>query len=281
MSRANAISMKLLEVSKKHRFNHQLLLIRFFHERLLYRLSISAYKNKLLLKGGNLLYLWQGTTARPTIDVDFAGQRLTNDANAIKEIFKDILATNADDEVQFDTDTLTVTEITEQNEYNGLRIKVTANLGNIRQYLQIDIGYGDVVTPEPIFIDYPVILDEFETPNILAYTQETVIAEKLHAIIVLAQLNSRMKDFYDIFTIIQNQPLDNEILKSAIIQTFENRNTDLNLDSIVFNEEFYQDQQRQSMWNAYLKKINAATISFEDVMASIKSRLHTIFNTKK
>lgn len=281
MSKANAISMKLLEVSKKNSFNHQLLLIRFFHERLLYRLSVSAYKNKLLLKGGNLLYSWQGTAARPTVDIDFAGQQLTNEINTIKAIFTSILAIDAGDEVHFDTSTLTVTEINEQNEYNGLRIKVMANLGNIRQNLQIDIGFGDVVTPEPITIEYPIILEDFAIPNIVAYTMETVIAEKLHAMIVLAQLNSRMKDFYDVFTIIQNQQLDNETLKSAIIQTFENRNTALNLDSVVFTEEFYKDQQRQSMWNAYLKKINAATIAFEEVIVSIKTRMVSVFNTEK
>ena len=277
MSKANAISMKLLEVSKKNNFNHQLLLIRFFQERLLYRLSVSAYKNKLLLKGGNLLYSWQGAAARPTVDIDFAAQQLSNEANTIEEIFLNILAIDAHDEVQFDTSTLTVTEINEQNEYNGIRLKVVANLGNIRQHLQIDIGFGDVVTPEPIFIDYPIILEDFEIPNIVAYTMETVIAEKLHAMIVLAQLNSRMKDFYDVYTIIQSLQFNNGTLKLAIIQTFENRNTDLNLDSVVFTEDFYQNQQRQSMWYAYLKKINAEAIDLKDVMVIIKAKMYSIF----
>ncbi len=277
MSKANAISMKLLEVSKKNNFNHQLLLIRFFQERLLYRLSVSAYKNKLLLKGGNLLYSWQGAEARPTVDIDFAAQQLSNEANTIKEIFTVILAIDAHDEVQFDTSTLTVTEINEQNEYNGIRLKVVANLGNIRQHLQIDIGFGDVVTPEPIFIDYPIILEDFAIPNIVAYTMETVIAEKLHAMIVLAQLNSRMKDFYDVYTIIQSLQFNNETLKLAIIQTFENRNTELNLDSVVFTEDFYQNQQRQSMWYAYLKKINAEAIDLKDVMVIIKAKVYSIF----
>ncbi|MBK8672777.1 MAG: nucleotidyl transferase AbiEii/AbiGii toxin family protein [Bacteroidetes bacterium] len=277
MSKANAISMKLLEVSKKNNFNHQLLLIRFFQERLLYRLSVSAYKNKLLLKGGNLLYSWQGAEARPTVDIDFAAQQLSNEANTIKEIFTVILAIDAHDEVQFDTSTLTVTEINEQNEYNGIRLKVVANLGNIRQHLQIDIGFGDVVTPEPIFIDYPIILEDFAIPNIVAYTMETVIAEKLHAMIVLAQLNSRMKDFYDVYTIIQSLQFNNETLKLAIIQTFENRNTELNLDSVVFTEDFYQNQQRQSMWYDYLKKINAEAIDLKDVMVIIKAKVYSIF----
>ncbi|MBK6338850.1 MAG: nucleotidyl transferase AbiEii/AbiGii toxin family protein [Bacteroidetes bacterium] len=99
-----------------------------------------------------------GCRGTPTVDIDFAAQQLSNEANTIKEIFTVILAIDAHDEVQFDTSTLTVTEINEQNEYNGIRLKVVANLGNIRQHLQIDIGFGDVVTPEPIFIDYPIIL---------------------------------------------------------------------------------------------------------------------------
>jgi hypothetical protein len=154
------------------------------------------------------------------------------------------------------------------------------NLGNIRQHLQIDIGFGDVVTPEAVLIDYPIILEDFESPNIFAYTMEAVIAEKLHAIIVLAQLNSRMKDFYDIYIIIQSLQFNNETLKLAIIQTFENRNTALNLDSMVFTEDFYQNQQRQSMWYAYLKKINATPITFEEVMQNIKSLVDEIFSVE-
>ncbi|MBK6338849.1 MAG: nucleotidyl transferase AbiEii/AbiGii toxin family protein [Bacteroidetes bacterium] len=106
---------------------------------------------------------------------------------------------------------------------------------------------------------------------------ETVIAEKLHAMIVLAQLNSRMKDFYDVYTIIQSLQFNNETLKLAIIQTFENRNTELNLDSVVFTEDFYQNQQRQSMWYAYLKKINAEAIDLKDVMVIIKAKVYSIF----
>ncbi|MFW5982873.1 MAG: nucleotidyl transferase AbiEii/AbiGii toxin family protein [bacterium] len=272
--------MKLLEVSRKLRVNHQSMLIRFFHERLLYRVSFSPYKDKLWLKGGNLLYLLQGNKARPTVDIDFSGQELSNEIDIIRNIFTEILIKDCKDQVIFDVENMQLTPITEHNQYSGIRIKLTAGLSNIREIIQLDIAYGDVVTPAPVSLSYPVILDEFNAPVVQAYTIETVIAEKLQAILVLAQLNSRMKDFYDIYTLMNTQTIHLEVLKEAIIKTFNRRNTPLYFESVVFSEEFYYDNNRNKMWSAYLKKINAEYISFEVVVKRINQLVKKVFSNK-
>ena len=277
MTDAIAISRKLLEYSRKYEVNHQMILIRFFHERLLYRVSISDFREQLLLKGGNLLYAIQGNTARPTVDIDFSGSRISNDAEEIKYIFKQIVVINTNDGIEFDTNSITAIEINEQNQYAGVRVKVMAMLGNIKQNIQIDIGFGDVITPSPVSLHYPILLEEFQAPIILAYTIETVIAEKLHAIILLAQLNSRMKDFYDINSLLLTQEINYSIQKEAIMQTFSNRNTNVNFETIVFTPEFYDDDNRNKMWNAFLLKINADYITFETVIKSIDKFVKDIF----
>lgn len=277
MSNANAISIKLLEYSKKYKVNHQMILIRFFHERLLFRVSVSEFKNHLLLKGGNLLYSIQGNTARPTVDIDFSGNKISNDIEEIKKMFLQILALETNDGVIFNVETLNASEINEQNQYTGVRVKVIAQLANIKQNIQIDIGFGDVITPAPQTLHYPILLENFEVPVVQAYTIETVIAEKLQAIIILAQLNSRMKDFYDIYSLLKSEKINFEVVKEAITQTFNNRNTPVNFDSIVFKEEFYTDANRLKMWNAFLTKIKADNISFETVIKTIEQLVKDVF----
>jgi predicted nucleotidyltransferase component of viral defense system len=272
-----AISMKLLGYSRKYNIKHQMVLIRFFHERLLFRISISDYKEHLLLKGGNLLYTIQGNTARPTVDIDFSGNKMSNDSEEIKNMFLQILAIETNDAVIFDTKTITINEITEHNKYAGLRIKVLAILANIKQNIQIDIGFGDVITPAPQILHYPILLEDFEVPIIHAYTIETVIAEKLQAIITLAQANSRMKDFYDIYTLLKSEQINSKIAKQAITETFKNRNTPLSFDTLVFKEEFYTDVNRLKMWNAFLKKINTDPIFFKTVIKSIEQFIKDTF----
>jgi predicted nucleotidyltransferase component of viral defense system len=277
MSTANAISAKLLDYSRKYKVNHQMILIRFFHERLLFRVSVSEFKNHLLLKGGNLLYSIQGDIARPTVDVDFSGNIISNDIEEIKKIFLQILTIKSNDGVIFNAETLHASEINEQNQYTGVRVKVIAQLANIKQNIQIDIGFGDVITPAPQTLHYPILLEDFEVPVIQAYTIETVIAEKLQAIIILAQLNSRMKDFYDIYSLLKSEKINLEVVKEAITQTFNNRNTPVNFDSIVFKEEFYTDANRLKMWKAFLTKIKAESISFETVIKTIEQLVKDVF----
>lgn len=276
MSRSKSISMKLLELSKKLGINNQLILIRFFHERLLYRVSVSKYNKALCLKGGNLLYSIQGNKARPTIDIDFSGQSLSNDLEAIRLIFIKILSQEVDDAVFFDCNNLKLIRINEQNQYFGIRIKVPASLGNIKHIVQIDLGYGDVITHEPILIKYPVILSEFENPVLNAYNIETVIAEKLHAILALAHLNSRMKDFYDIYNLLKTQSVDSHILREAIANTFLNRKTEITSDSIAFLSYLSLDENKNKMWDAYLRKLDVTDIEFKGVVEVIINLINSV-----
>jgi predicted nucleotidyltransferase component of viral defense system len=224
-----------------------------------------------------MLYFWQGEDTRPTVDIDFAGSNLSNQVDEISRIFRNILSLPVEDEVTFEIESLIVFEILEEKQYGGLRVKVPVMLGKIKQNLQIDIGYGDVITPDSMAISFPTILRQFENPQLLAYTIETVIAEKLQAMIVLAQLNSRMKDFYDVYTLLQHQSVDKQILRQAIEQTFLNRQTPLSFDSIVFTEAFYLDKNRVNMWQMYLKKIKMPSIEFTTVIQVIKHAVDDLF----
>jgi len=205
---AASIRARLLNIARKEQLPFQQILFRFFHERLLARLAQSKYQNSLLLKGGNLIYVAQGNTARPTIDIDFLGKGLANSTDAVLKIIRSICEINLDDQVTFDLDEISVTHINEQNKYHGIRTKVEVGMGTIKQNIQIDIGFGDVVTPKPIELKYPALLPEFPEPLLLAYNYETVIAEKLHAITVLAGFNSRVKDYYDVYIFIKINQLD-------------------------------------------------------------------------
>lgn len=269
------ISDKLLVISQQNKMNHQMLLIRFFHERFLYRLSKSKYKNTFLLKGGNLIYALQGEIARPTVDIDFLAIKIPNDLEKIQKVFDEIISIQAEDFVDFRNETLKLHYILEANKYSGIRISLEANLGNIKQMLHIDIGYGDTITPSPIDIEFPTILMEFESAKIMAYTIETLVAEKLHAMLSLAQLNSRMKDFYDIYQLIKTNRINSNILKIAIKETFENRNTIFSLDSVVFSDEFYEDANRKKQWKLFVNKMNQPDLFFDEVIISLRNYLHT------
>lgn len=270
------ISGQLLRYAKLHQVNHQMILIRFFHERLLYRVGRSPYQKHLILKGGNLLYAIHGQTARPTIDIDFAGQQINNNRNKMLSIFEEIVQISGEDEVIFSPESVKAEEINEHNRYVGIRMKLQASLGNIKQNLQIDVGFGDIITPKPVVLQFPILIEGLKAPNLLSYSIETVIAEKLQAIFELAQLNSRMKDFYDIFTLLKTETIKNEILTQAIEQTFKNRKTDFNMESVIFTKDFKNDPTRIKMWQAFLKKINVDEISFSNVMDTIYNLLKNL-----
>jgi predicted nucleotidyltransferase component of viral defense system len=172
---------------------------------------------------------------------------------------------------------LITSEISKDAQYSGVRVKIEAYLGSIRQILQIDIGFGDIVTPRPIFMVYPTLLD-MNMPHIWAYSIETVIAEKFEAMIDLAETNSRMKDFYDVFHLLKSPNLDINILKEAIIQTFQRRQTSYQNLHPLFNIEFAIDAKRIIQWSAFLRKSKLnETIDFQEVMKSIKEHLLPIY----
>jgi len=272
-----SIRAKLLNLSRYNQLDFQNIITRYFHECLLDKLSRSKWSDSFLLKGGNFIYSQYGFMSRPTTDLDFLGKNITNDAKELLEIFKSILKVETDDYVIFDENTLRTQIINEENEYHGVRITVVVSFDTIKQTIQVDVGFGDVVFPRPVKIDYPRLVNSNHQIRLSAYTIETVIAEKLQAILVLGELNSRMKDFYDIYTFLNHSKVNPKVLKEAITQTFKNRNTPLNLESTVFTPDFWQDQNRLKMWKAFLRKIKADELSFELVVREIHELTHSMF----
>jgi hypothetical protein len=279
MTSSKSIRAKIKNIADANNLDFQACVTRFLHERLLYRLSISVHKNSLILKGGNLMYSLFNLKARPTIDVDLLGIELQNDTAECINAFQSILSINCDDTIWFDTDNIKAEIISEQNQYHGIRLYILSGFDSIKQQLQIDIGFGDTITPKPAKLSYPNLLEQFPESEILAYNTETVIAEKFQAMIFLADFNSRMKDFYDVYTLLEADNFDKNILKDAIIATFKNRNTPYTQNHSLFTDGFARDKTRNQMWKAFLKKINAKeTLAFEQVMQKIHADLQPVWH---
>ncbi|MEA3452607.1 MAG: nucleotidyl transferase AbiEii/AbiGii toxin family protein [Bacteroidota bacterium] len=279
---AKSIRAKLLNVSKNENLSFQLIVIRYFQERLLYRLSLSSYKDTFCLKGGVLLYLFEEHKSRPTMDIDFLASNTRNETENIKAIFKEICKIDyEDDTVTFDYEEIETSEIIKQGNYNGIRLKITGKLDTIKQNIQIDIGFGDKVYPNPILVKYPVIL-ELDEPEINVYSIYSAIAEKFEAMIQLSEANSRMKDFYDIYTLLINNDIDKQELENAINLTFETRKTIISENHSLFENNFHKDKNRITQWKAFLRKAKITdNIEFETVMKLLKIELEPIYKRMK
>lgn len=216
--------------------------------------------------------------SRPTIDIDFLAMQTTNDKDYVKNIFSKICRIEyKKDAVTFDYQDITVTEITKQANYNGIRINVTGKLDTIKQRIQIDIGFGDTVYPNPFMVNYPVIL-EMEQPIIQVYSICSAIAEKFEAMIQLSEANSRMKDFYDVYTLLINNEIDKSKLENAIKITFKTRNTVYSENHSVFKDEFYTNKDRLTQWNAFKRKAKITdSLTFETVLKKIRLELEPIY----
>lgn len=270
-----SIRTKLLNVAKKENVFYQTILTRYFQERLLYRMSQSRYRNNFYLKGGALMYAYERFAARPTLDIDFLGNNISNEGTSIIAAFKEICSVPfEEDGVIFDVEHITAQNITEFKDYHGIRLSIPVKMDSIAQVLTMDIGFGDVVTPSPVNLDFPILLEHLPCANILAYSLETVIAEKMHAIIDLADQSSRMKDYYDLHRILKEEKYDSEVLQEAIIRTFENRHTPYDENTMFFRKDFGINQQMEARWKAFMRKITKATdLSFSEVVAFIQETL--------
>lgn len=270
-----SIRTKLLNVAKKENVFYQTILTRYFQERLLYRMSQTCYRNNFYLKGGALMYAYERFAARPTLDIDFLGNNISNEGTSIIAAFKEICSVPfEEDGVIFDVEHITAQNITEFKDYHGIRLSIPVKMDSIAQVLTMDIGFGDVVTPSPVNLDFPILLEHLPCANILAYSLETVIAEKMHAIIDLADQSSRMKDYYDLHRILKEEKYDPEVLQEAIIRTFENRHTPYDENTMFFRKDFGINQQMEARWKAFMRKITKATdLSFSEVVAFIQETL--------
>lgn len=267
----HSLKAKLLNLSDHDNKRYQQLLVRYMQERFLYRLSISKYCNNFILKGGALLYAYDEFLPRPTLDVDFMGTNISNDKNAIINAFKEIASRmSTDDGVKFMPDSVEASEIAVERKYPGVRISLIGYLDTIRKELTFDIGFGDVITPSPIVMFYPTIIDEMESPRITAYSLETVVAEKFQTMVEKSVFNSRMKDFYDLYQIVTTHHFDPEILTEALKATFENRHTDYSSAWTVFSPEFAYDMTLGKRWKSFCNKMKIENLpSFQETMQVI------------
>lgn len=265
-----SVRARLLDRARAERSDFQILLTRYALERLLYRLSVSPHRDRFILKGAMLFVTWVADPFRPTRDLDLLGHG-DNDAEAIAETFRVICAQSvADDGVTFDVAALTAAPIREEVEYGGVRVRTTATIAGARIPIQVDIGFGDAVTPAAVEIDYPVLLDA-PAPHLRAYPVETVVAEKFEALVTLGIANSRLKDFYDLWVISRTFELHQAALVEAVQRTFERRGTVLPSDIPVgLTDEFAATWAVQ--WRAFLgrDRMAAAPDAFATTIADLR-----------
>ncbi len=248
---AASVRQRLLNMSRKTGEDFQLLLTRYAVERLLYRLAGSEHAGQFVLKGAMLFALWTGEMHRPTRDLDLLGFGDSSE-DRLAEVFRSLCsAAVPDDGLTFSPETVTVQPIREEQEYGGQRVKLEVRLGGARVDLQVDVGFGDAVTPRPEAVTFPTLLG-MDGPRLRAYPRETVVAEKLEALVKLGLTNSRMKDFYDLAIMARTFPFAGPVLRDAIRATFTRRQTAFPSGVPVgLTEAFAADQTKRRQWAAF------------------------------
>lgn len=262
-NRSASVLARLLNIAKQRGDDYHMLLNRFALERLLCRIAASHHADRFLLKGALIFSLWYEQPHRPTRDADLLGFG-PDDAETLVATFRNIAAIAMDDGITFDPQSVRADSIRDDSRYGGLRVRLNGRIDNVRCALQIDVGFGDPVTPGPETVVFPVLLDDLAAPTLKAYPVYTVIAEKYHAISILGFANSRMKDFFDIATIARRTDLDGATLARAIGATFSRRGTALPTHPpVALTGEFGQDAAKQRQWQAFLRKgrIDACTLA--------------------
>ena len=270
---AASVRARLLNKAKAEQSDFNAVLVRYALERLLYRMSQSAHADSFLLKGAMLFTLWYDMPHRPTRDVDLLGFG-PSDLASINKTFKDIASVVVDDGISFEPESVSAQEIRQEAGYAGARVLISAELAGAQVKTQVDIGFGDAVTPGPVRAVYPVMLDDFPAPILQTYPVYTVIAEKLHAIALLGMTNSRLKDYLDISVLLERETLDTEILASAIAATFKRRGLAVPTElPIGLSDEFANDASRQALWRAFLKKNQLAVTPLLTIVITLRERL--------
>lgn len=266
---AASVRARLLNVAKAQGVDFNQVLVRFALERILYRLTQSQYADRFLLKGALLFTLWYDMPHRATRDADLLGFG-ASDLESVAQVFREIAGLSMDDGIVFDPTSVTVEEIRKEAGYGGVRVIIAGELAKARCKTQIDVGFGDAVTPGPVASVYPVLLDDLPAPRLRAYPTYTVVAEKLHAIALLGMTNSRVKDYFDLSVLLERETFDADLLAQAIKATFERRGMAVPKELPVgLTDEFAHDASRQALWQAFVKKNELAP----EPLAAIVDRL--------
>ena len=270
---AASVRARLLNIAKAQGADFNQILVRFALERILYRLSQSAHADHFLLKGALLFTLWYDMPHRTTRDADLLGFG-ASDLESITQTFRDIASVKVDDGIVFDPASVSVEDIRKDAGYAGARVLITGDIAKARCKTQIDIGFGDAVTPGPVHAVYPVLIADLPAPRLRTYPVYTVISEKLHAIALLGITNSRLKDYLDLRVLLDREALNANTLARAIAATFIRRGMPVPaVLPIGLTDEFATDSSRQAMWHAFLKKNEITITPLPDVVAKLRAIL--------
>jgi predicted nucleotidyltransferase component of viral defense system len=270
---AASIRARLLNAAKAQGVDFNQVLVRFALERILYRLSQSQHADRFVLKGALLFTLWYDMPHRATRDADLLGFG-ASDLASVAETFRNIAAVAVEDGIRFDPASVTAEEIRKEASYRGVRVVIVGELARARCRTQIDVGFGDAVTPAPVDSVYPVLLDDLPAPRLRTYPTYTVVAEKLHAIAMLGMTNSRLKDYFELAVLLERETLETEMLANAIKATFARRGTALPAAlPLGLRDEFAHDPSRQSLWHAFIKKNQLAVAPLPAIVDRLRSHL--------
>lgn len=270
---AISIRARLLIIAKAQNTDLNQIMVLFALERILYRLSQSIYADRFLLKGALLFTLWYKIPHRSTRDGDLLGFG-PSDLESISQAFKEIAGLPIDDGIIFNPETVNVQEIRKASGNTGARVLIGSEMANARCKTQIDIGFGDAVTPGPVDAIYPTLIKDLPAPNLRTYPVYTVISEKLHAIALLGMTNSRIKDYFDLWIMLDREVLDIDILARAISATFIRRGMKVpSVFPIGLTHEFAQDSSRQILWLAFINKNNLPVMPLVDLVAMLQEAL--------
>jgi len=267
---AASIHARLLNRAKARGEDFNLILTRYALERFLYRLSRVPAREAYWLKGAMLFDLWFDVPHRPTRDADFLGFG-PMDTEALASTIREICGVVVHDGMAYDSESITVEEIREEARYGGLRVRLLGLLGNARCVVQLDVGYGDAVTPGPEEAVYPTLLDDQPPPRLRVYPRAAVVAEKLEAIVSLGMANSRMKDYFDLRALAREGALDARQLGDAIAATFQRRGTDVPVEvPLGLSDEFARDAAKRAQWKAFLGKNRLEAPTLDEVVEEVR-----------
>jgi predicted nucleotidyltransferase component of viral defense system len=278
-----SVQARLVQHAKEIGVDPNHVLARYATERFLYRLSRSAHASRFVLKGALLMLVWLGETLRPTRDADFLGFGDLSE-KSLTEILADVCSMEVDpDGMRYLASTIHVVPIRQDDAYGGLRASIEARLGSVRLPVQVDVGIGDAVVPEADWLEYPALL-EFPRARLRAYRPETVIAEKLHAMVILGEANSRMRDFFDVYALANHNEFEGDALKRAVRATFERRRTRIPPTTpVALTPAFARLNTKEAQWLGFLRRngVRSAPTEFSEVVARLAVFLEPIIAVAK
>lgn len=286
-ARAMSVRDRLLILARRpgQQTTYNALLRRYLQERFLWRLARSDHRNRFMLKGGLRLVGAGFAWARATKDIDLLGHG-DPDLGRLEAVFRDVCQRNAiacqiEDGVRFDPESVQARPILEEAEYGGVRVTLVAFLGTAREPMHVDVGFGDAVTPGPSPMRFPTLLDEMPAPELLAYNDETTVAEKFETMIRRGLVNSRMKDFYDLYRFAYTVSFDGVLLSLAIQRTFERRGTAFVPMPVVFTADFAEDPGKLTQWRAFRRSLGGASIEapeeFGDTLEAVRALVEPVY----